>query len=140
MSDCGLYRYDPSTADGTKDDATIRKIIGFSHRWGFSEIIVVNVFALRSRDPAALTLAADPEGPLNQMFLQHHIKHARLTVCAWGDNIRRVRPLSLPPLSLPPLGASNQVCLGRTASGNPRHPLMLAYDTPLEPFTLGLST
>ena len=68
ISDCGRYRYrlerhglsgagavawimvNPSTADATTDDATIRKVVGFSERMGAGWLIVGNKFAYRATD------------------------------------------------------------------------------------------
>src|SRR5687767_7200334 len=44
----------PSTADGTQDDHTIRKIVQFSRNWGYGSLTVVNLFALRATKPTAL--------------------------------------------------------------------------------------
>lgn len=41
----------PSTADAYEDDATIRRLIGFSKDWGFGGLTIVNLFAYRSTDP-----------------------------------------------------------------------------------------
>ena len=82
ISPCGLYRYrlerdlggliagptvawimvNPSTADATADDATIRKVLGFSRRLGAGRVIVGNLFAFRATDIKALRTAADPVG------------------------------------------------------------------------------
>ena len=45
----------PSTADETKDDPTIRREIGFSHLWGFGGMIKCNIFGFRTTDPKHLT-------------------------------------------------------------------------------------
>src|ERR1700744_1291942 len=44
----------PSTADDKFDDPTIRKCCGFAKRWGYSGIIVTNLFAFRATDPKDL--------------------------------------------------------------------------------------
>ncbi|PKN80874.1 MAG: hypothetical protein CVU47_08520, partial [Chloroflexi bacterium HGW-Chloroflexi-9] len=53
----------PSTADATRDDPTLRRVIAISRRAGFGALEVVNLWALRSAHPADLARAADPVGP-----------------------------------------------------------------------------
>ena len=55
----------PSRADEERNDATIRRCIGFAGDWDFGILEVVNLFALMSTDPAALLKAKDPVGPDN---------------------------------------------------------------------------
>jgi hypothetical protein len=38
----------PSTADGTTDDPTIRRCVGFAKRWRYDRLEVVNLFAHRA--------------------------------------------------------------------------------------------
>ena len=82
ISHCGKYRYrldrmvsdsgpvyaffgvNPSTADASVDDATVRKWRGFVQRWGGSRFIVGNVFAYRATDVNELATAVDPFGDL----------------------------------------------------------------------------
>lgn len=155
VSDCGTYRYtlnrewargiggsvlwvmlNPSTADANKDDATIRKCIGFTQEWGLAGFTVVNLFALRSTDPRGLRKAKDPVGPLNRQILGDHIRgrHDRVVV-AWGDGIKHApRELAEEMVSLVDVLTADAMCLGFTRSGQPRHPLMLAYATKMQPW------
>src|SRR5690554_6900188 len=55
----------PSTADETADDPTIRRVKAFTRRLGYSGLTVVNLYAMRSTDPRGLWAAADPIGPDN---------------------------------------------------------------------------
>ena len=102
LSPCGVYRYlltrrlgrgakvatfimlNPSRADAEKDDATIRKCMGFASRWDCARLQVVNLFALRAADPAALRGVDDPVGPENTAWLGRAIEEARKgpVVCA----------------------------------------------------------
>lgn len=99
ISTCGRYRYslerstggpgpvlcwlmlNPSTADATKDDPTIRKVIGFSGRNGYGAVIVVNLFAWRSTDWRGVRHnLADAEGAGNRdAILEAAIASARRT-------------------------------------------------------------
>lgn len=73
----------PSTADATKDDPTIRRCVGFARSWGHGGIVMLNLFAFRSTDPIALLNAGDPVGPLNDGYLAQHTSERRV-LCAWG--------------------------------------------------------
>lgn len=44
----------PSFADGKKDDPTMWRMIGFSYRWGFGSMSVVNVYPFVTPNPKAL--------------------------------------------------------------------------------------
>ena len=70
----------PSTADAVHDDPTVRRCIGFAHREGCAELVIVNLFALRSPTPRRLVYAADPVGPEND----RHIEAAALAAAEAG--------------------------------------------------------
>ncbi len=55
----------PSTADETTDDPTIRRCIRFAREWGFDRLKMVNLFAYRATDPRDLWAADAPIGPEN---------------------------------------------------------------------------
>lgn len=123
----------PSTADETRDDPTIRKCIGFAKRWGFEAIDMVNLFAWRSTDPTGLRLVVDPVGPANDETLTRVLFDAARVVLAWGSHapVRTLIAQRVAALSL--THTLQGFTLGRSKDGSPRHPLMLAYSTPLEP-------
>lgn len=116
----------PSTANESHDDATIRRCIGFTMRWGYYGLRVVNLFALRSTDPRGLLVAKDPTGPDNDLHIQKLVqdRNCRMRVVAWGDVPAALRGRERRVLEL--LGAPVW-CLGKTAAGNPRHPVRLGY-------------
>lgn len=104
----GLYRYrlerywglagrvlcvmmlNPSTADGKVDDATIRKLIKFAMRQGYSGIMVVNLYAFRATKPEELFAALNLHGlPYVQGYENDRYIHRAVELCddvllAWG--------------------------------------------------------
>ena len=142
ISQDGLYRYwlirewgaadktvcfimlNPSTADATEDDPTIRRCIGFAKAWGYGRLVVVNLFALRSTDPAKLLAPGDPIGSENDFQIYCCAQDCAAVVCAWGAHpaargrdaavIRQVRMTS-----------TTLHYLKLTAGGAPSHPLYL---------------
>lgn len=74
----------PSTADASVDDRTIRKCIKFTQAWNLSGLVVVNLFAYRATDPKALKTVADPVGPENDEAIYNAVRGARITVAGWG--------------------------------------------------------
>lgn len=116
----------PSTADGQKDDATIRRVIGFSKLWGFGGADIFNIFALKSTDPHALLRHGSPIGPANDFKLRVASTKTEI-IAAWGswgdrfpDRVKELRQI---------LFNSNVYCLGRTKNGQPLHPLRLPNNT-----------
>src|SRR6185503_3934300 len=75
----------PSTADGSVDDPTIRRCVGFAKAWNYEAISVVNLFAFRATEPAALFAAGDSiHGPRNQEVIERTARDAGLIIAAWG--------------------------------------------------------
>lgn len=118
----------PSTADETRNDPTVRRCMGYAAAWGFATLIVTNIFALRSTDPKALYLATDPVGPDNDRWILEVAKQASLVVAGWGAHgILRHRSFDLRGMLKP----FHVKCLGKTKDGEPRHPLYLPSRAPL---------
>jgi len=153
ISDCGLYRYrlerpdvfgdfatavimvNPSTADATRDDATIRKLIGFRNRKGWGHLIVGNLFAYRATDVRELSGVADPVGPQNDEYLHEIFRAVHRVVFAWGPVIKQPRDWRGRWKRVHEIARFHghaPVCIGEPAKdGHPKHPLMLAYEMPL---------
>jgi len=137
--DCGLPRcawicLNPSTADDQRDDPTVRKIIGFSSRWGYGGFALFNVLALRSADPRTLLTHDAPRGPGNEPWRIAQWCDAvspDWPILAWGAVHKRFEIMAMECFAALPKQAR---CLGYTKDGNPRHPLMLPYSTRLEIF------
>jgi hypothetical protein len=147
LSNCGSYRYtltrkwsgsrpaltfimlNPSTADGTLDDPTIRRCIGFARARGFGGIQVLNLFAFRATDPRHMMAAHDPVGPNNDGHIIAALTEAAAAsspvIAAWGvHGTHNGREADVRKLSMEcgvPL-----MCLGLTKGGHPRHPLYVA--------------
>ncbi len=153
ISQCGLYRYrldrtvgmdgpsyaffgiNPSTADASADDATVRKWIGFTKTWGGSRFIVGNVFSYRATDVRELAKAWNPVGPENFPHLLRIANEADILVPCWGNRDKVPKNLRgrLDDVLAMLLATDKPVMhFGRTASGDPKHPLMLGYATPLQ--------
>ena len=128
---CLFVCLNPSIADETTDDPTVRRCIRFSQAWGYRELSVVNMFALRATDPLTLWATTDPIGPENNGYIRSEAERANCIVVAWGNNAAYLgRSLHVKRL----LKGLPLMCLGLTKAGEPRHPLYLAKDTELQEF------
>lgn len=153
ISKCGRYRYDlgrdtgegkgsilwimlnPSTADAELDDPTIRKVVGFSRRWGFRHVKVVNLFALRATDPRELKAedALDAEN-IRALLAETYptVGHGQI-VFAWGGGLKHSKSEWVADYvaRLYP----EAICLGVNGDGTPKHPLYIPYTAEPELFT-----
>lgn len=127
----------PSVADETKDDPTIRRCVGFSRQWGYGGLDVVNLFALRTSDPKILPFAADPVGPENDRYIAEAARHATEIAVAWGEHGGYMRRDPAVRALLGRHAAHPLQCLGFTKNNSPRHPLYVPRDTPLVPYRIG---
>ncbi|MGV9836633.1 DUF1643 domain-containing protein [Nocardia niigatensis] len=136
----GVYRYElsrrwadgpvmgwvmltPSTASADIDDPTIRRCIAFAKSWGYSGIVVRNLFALRATDPCALAAHPDPVGPDNDAYLAR-CGREEMAVLAWGARGHE-RGRAAEVLALLARDQVELYRLGTTSTGEPRHPLYL---------------
>jgi hypothetical protein len=126
---CGFIMLNPSTADERSDDPTIRRCIGFAKSWGYSGLIVGNLFAFRATVPTVLLAARDPVGGgANALALADLIDEAALIICAWGQ-FSGVGEHGGQAIALIRSRGRLPHCLGLTRQGAPRHPLYLPART-----------
>lgn len=132
----------PSKADATRDDHTVRKLIGFCKRWGkYEEALVVNAFAYRATHPLDLRKAIDPVGWYNDAYIRAAAAVATDVVVAWGSRQKFPpayhlrRPDEVLKLLKQVRPKQTLLCLGTTKFGDPCHPLTLAYSTQLKEYT-----
>jgi hypothetical protein len=122
----------PSTADATTDDPTIRRCIGYAEDWGYGTLVVGNLFALRSTDPGELSDHSDPVGPDNDEHLLAICDEAKQIIAAWGTHgSLRDRGRTVAHLLDADLYA-----LDTTQDGQPTHPLYQPADRDPQPFTV----
>lgn len=153
FSACGTYRYtltreweedprvvfllfNPSTATATEEDPTIRRCIGFARRWGYGRLTILNLYAIRGTNPRTPSQTLDPVGPLNDYWIEEVCGDAREVICAWGcaQHMKSIGTRISEVLEIFKYRSPRISCLGYRKDGHPRHPLMLHYDTPREPF------
>lgn len=122
----------PSTADAMKDDATIRRCVGFAKRWGYNRLFMLNLFAFRATKPCDMKRQRDPIGPHNRAYMKRYTGRAKMAVCCWGvnaDGFDGVLDDVWLAIKQP------MYCSGVTRSGHPKHPGRLPNAATLRPFT-----
>lgn len=134
---CGL---NPSIADANTNDPTVRKEIGFAERWGLHYYVKVNASSMVATDPKVMKLArktGQDNRPENDRWISAAIELVRdyngVFLAAWGQHIDRGRQMAIAKL-LDAAGVRAQ-CLGTNDDGSAKHPLYLAYATPLVDWT-----
>lgn len=150
ISPCEKYRYvlwrkwadaaplafiglNPSTADATSDDPTIRRCVGFAKRFDAGGLVMLNLFAYRTTDPALLPLNNEAcVGHDHDLIIGPWLAACRFVIAAWGASVPAgsSRPTAAAALAVPHHGGL--YCLGKTQNGDPRHPLYLKKDAPLQ--------
>jgi hypothetical protein len=168
ISNCQRYRYwlhrrwlagqgwtvfvmlNPSTADASLDDPTIRRCIRFAKDFGSHGLIVVNLFAWRATEPDDLFDVDDPVGVMNHSYIVHACELAAQheddgkggmhvpgkVICAWGAHPAATQEQKATVMGWIEEGYGAPFCLGRTKDGEPKHPLYLPAAARPLPFDL----
>ncbi len=115
--------HNPSTADGDRDDPTIRKIIKFTKSWGYGGLYVGNLFPFRATNPKDLLKKSFEEiAPLeNFKHIREMVAVCDLHILAYGNPVVED--------AKPEFFDKRWHHLGElTKYDNPRHPLYLKDD------------
>jgi hypothetical protein len=141
FSECGKYRYalwriwdkekkpvmfiglNPSTADESKDDPTIRRVKRISYNLGYGGIYMMNLFAWITPYPDELRECADPVGENDKWLNEIKAKCGNDIIFSWGsfpeafDRAKKVMSIFL-----------EGKALIINSDGSPRHPLYVRND------------
>lgn len=139
FSECGKYRYklwriwdeklplamciglNPSNANASKDDPTIRILIRVLTKLGYGGFYMCNLFAFISPHPKDLLTVNDAVGE-NDIKLEEVNSICKDVIFCWGnfkqatERIKNVR-----------YRFSNPLCFGYNQNGTPMHPMSLMY-------------
>lgn len=121
----------PATGDTDgKPRPTLGRVVVWAKREGCGAVVVVNLFAYRGTAPAAMFASGiDIVGDRNNDTIRERSAAAAVTLAAWGSNTNaQARAAEVTPLLTDP------VCVGKTKSGAPKHPLYIPKDQPFEPY------
>ena len=147
FSDCRRYRYalwrvwddskgkvmfiglNPSTANESADDPTIRRVKRFAHNWGYGGVIMLNLFTYITAYPEELMKCEDPVGPADY-YLDHYAKECNKVIFAWG-NFKEAEKRGIEVMQMFPYGHM----LIQNKNGSPRHPLYVKADAQPIPIT-----
>lgn len=134
-----FFGINPSTADASVDDSTVRKWTGFVRSWGGKKFIVGNVFSYRATDVKELDrqnrLHTSLFGPSHWDDINSIIAEADVLIPCWGNSVkvnRNIRPCIGELLAVIRKSGKPVKCFGlNESSGDPKHPLFLPYTTEL---------
>jgi len=116
----------PSTADESNEDPTIRRVIRFAHSWGLGAMRMMNLFGYVT--PYPKELVADDSWEMNREIIHINGKDVLasggIVLFAWG-NFTEARDRGAEVADLFP----QAMCLGHNTNGSPKHPLYIRGDT-----------
>jgi len=120
----------PSTADHTKNDPTILKIIRYSKKWGYGAVLVLNIYAFRTSRPENLPqVMKDAVGKANDWWIRTIFRFAVRknipVVCAWG--VKHKERGCQVRVAADEAGL-RLMCLELALNAEPKHPRFLSED------------
>ena len=129
---CLWIMLNPSVADEKINDPTVARCIKYSQGWGFTGLIVCNIFAVRSTDPRILYNQPNCIGPENDAHITRCIKSADKIICAWGNH-GQIDGRGKRVLEMISDSGKTPYCLEQNSGGEPKHPLYCAGNLAMTP-------
>lgn len=133
---CNFLMLNPSKADEIDNDPTVERCERRASSWGYGSLIVTNLFAWRSTDPAGLKQTDDPIGPDNDAAIIRAARESAIVICGWGEHGK----IGSRAVIVRDLLWNNNIqlhALNINTSGEPTHPLFLPYSLKPVPFSTG---
>ena len=131
---CNFVMLNPSTADETENDPTIRRCMAFAKSWGYGVLVVTNLFAHRATEPKDMLAASDPVGPENGSIVDEVMDYAThndgLIVAAWGNKGSHMDQAEWFKGRAEMMDAPVR-CFEISKKGQPKHPLYQPSDKEL---------
>ena len=132
--------FNPSIADASRDDATIRRMLGFAAVGGFGGLEVVNLYPRVSSNPKM------PEvRHLDRYSMQRTVEayiesfqRCEVVVAGWGSLAKPVcdEGAIRSVIDMAKEADRELMCFGVTKRGGPAHPLYLQSGTKLKPWPI----
>ena len=115
----------PSTANKTSNDPTIRRVKRFAADWGFGGVYMMNLFAYISTDPKKLLFREHEKiGYQNNNYLKQIASKCEKVIFAWGSfsaaHVRSKQIIEMFPQAY---------VLKINNNGSPKHPLYVRANT-----------
>lgn len=119
----------PSKADDTQDDNTVRRMIRFTEDWGFGGFYLCNLYTYISTDPKLMVKWYQSLSPHklklhereNLKFIKSRAEVCSVVVFCWGAGA----PEEDGPQNAIIRTFPEARCFGKTQNGHPKHPLFL---------------
>jgi hypothetical protein len=120
----------PSTADGTVDDPTVRRECDFTAAWGYGVYRKCNVMDFRATQPKALLgTEVVPRSEINLSTIVEQARTADIVILAFGSLHKKLSHYGADVVRALEAENIDAYCLGLTANGSPKHPLYLRKDS-----------
>lgn len=129
----------PSRADESTLDNTLRRTHTFARVNGYGGMIIVNLIPFVSPSPKDAVDAEDRafgenSGGRNVQHIQNALRRSKTIVVGFGTWVSESPFREAYQQLKEILNERSPVCLGHNADGSPKHPLYVAANTPLEVF------
>tara|TARA_B100001059_G_scaffold176112_1_gene176526 strand:- start:1 stop:477 length:477 start_codon:yes stop_codon:yes gene_type:complete len=112
----------PSIANETIDDPTIRRLLSFTRKFDYGGFFVGNLFTYITPYPKTLDTSIGLTNK-NLNILTNLVAKVDKVIYAWGNYIEEPNELKK--------FISNPMCFGKNINGTPKHPLYLPSDSKL---------